>query len=792
MCAPPIITKKLISALLVFAAFSLFTAEAAWSGGGGNPPTRSSGGTVTFSLSSPQEWKSVLPGALIEWSITAKAGTENNLGLAFFSVNLVQDPNNPKLFDLSPGDRASSGMEGFDRPGGFTNVGDDPWGSAYGGTPHGEAGRMNLEQIGGCQNTFGVAAPPLGPNGNVLLGQDVDVDAGVGQGPDGQVVATGSFRAPLRNGLYTFSIESTVANILAQINAPPAWSPVEPAEVVIAKPDITIRVAGYGCVENEPWVPHPGPPGASPPGDGSTLPGPATPSPLWSRVTLPREDALLNRVHAQFRWPPFDPPPSWYTLWLVEDDHSPDPFNSSFPVSSYPACGSEPRTTVTEGLEFAKSYAWCITDGSRPNGHEETHRFTTIEIPSWVPDITITIPPGAGPVEPGLTLFNGPNQAYNEDKYMLAVDETGKIVFFLSINKGSVSDVRLRKNGRIMSDCVVPGYGGEAFEGTLDGKIVWSTPDGYRVHHEVFPMPGGNILTLTKDVRIRNGGGRAEIWVGDSIVEFDRHTCEEVWSWSTFDHYSPLDGGPPQDWTHGNAVVYSESDDCVYYSSRHFSRITRIDYETGDIVYNMGMNMPSGDTDFGDNLFSFQHGLEIEPDGHMLVYDNGNKRKPLQAPRQTKAIELAFDDPYHPTQAWIVWEYDLVDGQGAPLFCQAWGDADRQPGGNTLITGGKEKCIFEVDAGAGLVWKLEVHDPGPEANWIYRAERIPSLIVDMPGDCDGDWDIDLFDLAPFQVGFTGSGWGQLSFPFTLSDCDGDGDIDADDLGCFVYWMTRPV
>ena len=73
---------------------------------------------------------------------------------------------------------------------------------------------------------------------------------------------------------------------------------------------------------------------------------------------------------------------------------------------------------------------------------------------------------------------------------------------------------------------------------------------------------------------------------------------------------------------------YNPADNSVYYSAKHFSRITRIDFATGQIVYNMGQDMPSGDTTFGDGLFHHQHAPEMLPNGNMLIFDNGNDREP--------------------------------------------------------------------------------------------------------------------------------------------------------------------
>ncbi len=197
-----------------------------------SPLLVSADGIVTLDIIS-DAGPHVTPGQTIEWTITAAVSTGDNQGLAMISTDLVQDAGNPELFDIPPGNRGL-GMEDFDRPAGISNPG--AGGSAYGGTQVGAPGEMNLAQVGGAQNTFGVAGADIG--------QDCVVDPGVGHG--GQVIATGSFSAPATHGAYSFSLQSAVANVLDTVNPPPAWSPVSPAIIAMGSPSISFTVCVPG------------------------------------------------------------------------------------------------------------------------------------------------------------------------------------------------------------------------------------------------------------------------------------------------------------------------------------------------------------------------------------------------------------------------------------------------------------------------------------------------------------------------------------------------------------------
>lgn len=198
-------------------------------------------GTVTFDLLSSSAGATVPPGHVVDWTITATVSTGDNVGLALVSVDLVQDAGNPKLFDIPQAVGVPVGMEGFDRPAGITNPG--PEGSCNGGTQVGPEGAKNLLQIGGAQNTFG--APSDG------LGQDVDVEAGIGRVPGGQEVASDSFPAPATPGVYTFWIQPPAANNLEAVYPAPQWSPMSPATTVMDSPSISFTVCRAGDINGD-------------------------------------------------------------------------------------------------------------------------------------------------------------------------------------------------------------------------------------------------------------------------------------------------------------------------------------------------------------------------------------------------------------------------------------------------------------------------------------------------------------------------------------------------------------
>jgi len=181
------------------------------------------------------------------------------------------------------------------------------------------------------------------------------------------------------------------------------------------------------------------------------------------------------------------------------------------------------------------------------------------------------------------------------------------------------------------------------------------------------------------------------------------------------------------EWTHINALYFdiNEEDSSIYISSRHLSRITKIDYPSGDILWNMGHQMPSGDVHFGHDLgFSWQHSLDVN-NGNIVFLDNGNKSEDFRNTdyRTTRAMEISIDESSTIPAAEIIWEYDLPEN----LYGHGTGSAQLLDNGNYSIytQGGYVDCsILEVSSDKELIWQAEAFDP---TSSFYRAYKIPSI-----------------------------------------------------------------
>jgi hypothetical protein len=198
--------------------------------------------TVAFDLRSAVDGGLACPGTAVVWEIWVEITTTDNEGLALACVDLVQDAANPEKFDIPYADDVPVGMENFSRPEGVSNPGEGGNSTGYVGVQRGVAGEMNLIQLGGGQNTFGVAGQSIGT--------DPNVDANIAKGVATLLVA-GSFTAPTTTGQYTFTLQDAVANTITQVNTPPAYSPVDGGAVSYVNQSITFTVPIIGDLDGD-------------------------------------------------------------------------------------------------------------------------------------------------------------------------------------------------------------------------------------------------------------------------------------------------------------------------------------------------------------------------------------------------------------------------------------------------------------------------------------------------------------------------------------------------------------
>jgi len=423
-------------------------------------------------------------------------------------------------------------------------------------------------------------------------------------------------------------------------------------------------------------------------------------------------------------------------------------------------------------------------------------RYTTPALPIGFPPIQVTTSKPER-MASGLTLFTINAPKFGDVLVML--DAAGEVVWYFRDPKMAVPEYRsfiafpqpsgtlllivdrealleIDMLGNVLNGWSATGRG-QAISGPIPIPI-----DSF--HHDIVPLPHGDpadFVVLSTEVRtlpnypssvltISETDPEADV-VGDKIVEF-RRDGTIVREFKLLDLLDPYRmcydslGGfwsdfyqrRTRDWSHANGIAYSASDDSYLVTLRHQDVVLKLDRATGSVKWLLGdparwvapwdrlLLVPSG---AGLAWPYHLHAPQIEPDGRMLVFDNGNSRAIPPAP------SMAFSESYSRAVEFTVaaasgtvrqdWAYGSPPpGTGqAPSFYTAFAGSARHLAetGNVLIcdgariaspaTGQTYARIAEVthEGSSELVFEVLIRDASSEARsyWVYRAERIPSF-----------------------------------------------------------------
>lgn len=312
------------------------------------------------------------------------------------------------------------------------------------------------------------------------------------------------------------------------------------------------------------------------------------------------------------------------------------------------------------------------------------------------------------------------------------------------------------------------------------------------LHHQPREMPNGNFLIFSANARKidnyyssefdPNAPRKTQMVVGDRILEVDRKTGKEIWSWNTFDHLDPfrigyqlLDvywhtrGFPNHaDWTHGNGLAYDPRDDSVIASFRLQDAIMKIDRKSGRIKWILGE-----DSDWGplaDKVLKpvgepfrwpyHAHNPVVSPAGTLVVFDNGvfgaRPFAKFKAPNEVYSRGVEYDIDEKAMTVRQLWQSaDKLDEDS----CNSWamGDAARLPqSGNMLVIyamcvamrpgtslnendPGKDYIGFFPGSGprvqeftrttpTEVLYDVRMRDPDDLIEWnVFGGQRIPDL-----------------------------------------------------------------
>ncbi|MEM7168129.1 MAG: aryl-sulfate sulfotransferase [Planctomycetota bacterium] len=368
--------------------------------------------------------------------------------------------------------------------------------------------------------------------------------------------------------------------------------------------------------------------------------------------------------------------------------------------------------------------------------------------------------------------------------------------------------------------------------------VYWYTSPTFLAHHDVEPMPNGNVLLLAWD-RIPEAdaiaAGKDPALLSPATEIRPEHIVEVtqtgpttgtiVWEWHLWDHViQDFDatksnfgvvadhpelvdlniGNTGFDWVHANSIDYNPTLDQIAISCRGMDEFWIIDHSTttaeaaghtgglygkgGDLLYRWGNPANYGAGGPTDQRMFKQHCVEwILPGrpgaGNLLIFNNGNGRPGGDASSIDELIPpvdamnnyiLTPGTAFGPTS--LVWTY--MAPTPTDFFSPFVSGARRLPNGNTIICDGPAGLLFEVETTGAVVWR-------------YRNPTSGTLTATQ-GDTFSTPVFRVNRHEPSYPGFAGRTLTPglpIEFYPAPGDFNNDGSVDATDQLCFESLFT---
>ena len=498
---------------------------------------------------------------------------------------------------------------------------------------------------------------------------------------------------------------------------------------------------------------------------------------LYASSFLPSNGQEINYTQIFFRWPQISQT-NGYELKIFDEEENQE-------LSSI-YCESN-SILVEDIFNWGSSYIWevCGTD-NYSNLCFEQNNFSINLLPEHHPNGIYITSYNQNYYQEGINILD-----FESIGYSLAINHSGDIVWFadkyIFFNSNIIS-------GELLDNGNFTGFGtGRGYEFTVDSEIVFETPDNFNVHHQISKSSSNTYFILDAEIEYHPCPDECALefssfpipWQGDRYIELN-HLGEVIWEWNTFNEidlseYNPLyaetyNGVNELDWTHSNSILYDPITEAVYVSIRNLSRVTSINYATGEINWNLGnsayMENPNFENEIG---FSQQHSVQLTQNGNLIFFDNAR----FQDPELSRCVEITFDDNEEP---YLVWEHILPDS----MFTGSRGECDRLSNGNTLISAGRTGNVIEVNNNNEIIWHLRALDNLGNNISIYRTQRalniFPNVFSFIVNNINGEYpSYSIANNQSIDISIFNQGWSQTNYFYELVDNDDEIFIDGEIL-----------
>lgn len=324
----------------------------------------------------------------------------------------------------------------------------------------------------------------------------------------------------------------------------------------------------------------------------------------------------------------------------------------------------------------------------------------------------------------------GANNSKELSNYLFIMDNSGNLVYYKkAITNQIFSDFKVQADQTITyTDDIDRTY--HVLNHAYQTIGSWKAGNGYIAdNHDLQILSNGHALMLIYDPqpvdmsKVIAGGKKDAVVVGLVLQELDSEK-NVVFEWRSWDHFSLSEttASLTESWidaVHGNAIELDHDGNWLI-SSRHMDEITKINRQTGDIIWRLGgkanqftfLNDPRG--------IHHQHDIRRLSNGNITLFDNGVNPGQLNS----RAVEYHLDEVAK--TATMIWEYQGTNAE----YALAMGNQQRLANGNTMIGWGSSNttAIREVKPNGDTVFELSFLQPTdqPTPYYVtYRAFRFP-------------------------------------------------------------------
>jgi len=332
-----------------------------------------------------------------------------------------------------------------------------------------------------------------------------------------------------------------------------------------------------------------------------------------------------------------------------------------------------------------------------------------------------------------------------------------------------------------------------------DNTILWTyatTDNGIRQHHDIEPLPNGNILCVVGNAFTnaeiaeegRNPAITGDNFRIDAIVEIQpvgTNDANIVWEWKGIDHVIQdfdetkpnfgivedhpelidlnYDNGQETDWTHVNAIDYNADLDQIIISPRHLNEIYIIDHSTtteeaashsggnsgqgGDLLWRWGN--PEVYRQAGEQKLFLQHDSKWIESGYLdggkiTVFNNlGDGTGTFSSihiitPEIVDGVYTKENNMFKPTDFEWSWNGSIL---GNVVYQDKKSGTHALPNGNFMIGETGIGRVSEINKQGDVLWTY-INPSGtsvinqfeiPTSNQIFRAEKYPADYIGFEG-----------------------------------------------------------